>query len=380
MNDTRQAINYVSKSVFKLINGSITEKGFAKLEEVLIHDEVARTHYYELIYVSIALKNAEGVLSFEEILNFDMDLWQEMAEFEKTAPVLEIPKEKPPRELTQKVVYPPREKQKVSKFSLVFLVINAAAILFFILFLWIAPSKQLIEVATLSDSMNAKWADIYSSIQNGYRFVATPEKLTLKKGLVELTFDNHTRAVIEAPAEFQILADDRIGLTYGKVYVMVPPGAIGFSVYTPNTKIIDLGTEFGVQVDAGGDTRLHVLKGKTSLISGRESNRTSIEVVKNTAKRISGVTKEISDIPYKLPLPRFIDGKDIFRFYFIAQLEIIFPFCRNIKRVKRHNYFHLQIPFLRATFRSSEAIICQSNSSALFFPFSPIFKASPLFS
>jgi len=297
MSDNRHTINYVSQAVFKLISGSITEDELAKLEEVLIHDEEARKHYYELIYVSIALKNAEGILSFEEALNFDMDLWQYMAEFEKTAPMLEIPKEKPPRELIQKVVYPPRQKQKVSKFSLVFLVINAVAILFFILFLWITPSK-LIEVATLSDSINAKWADIDTSMQNGTRLVAPSNKLMLRKGIAELTFDDHTKAVIEAPAEFQILADDRIGLTYGKVYVMVPPGSIGFSVYTPYTKIIDLGTEFGVQVDDSGDMRLYVLEGKTSLVSGGESNRTSIEVVENTAKRVSGVTQEISDTPY----------------------------------------------------------------------------------
>jgi len=71
MSGNRQAIDYVSQPVFTLISGSITEDELAKLEEVLIHDEAARKHYYELIYVSIALENTEGVLSFEEVLNHE---------------------------------------------------------------------------------------------------------------------------------------------------------------------------------------------------------------------------------------------------------------------------------------------------------------------
>ena len=49
---------------------------------------------------------------------FDQAFWATMADYEKTAPEIEIPKEKPSRELIPKVVYPPKEKQKVGKFHL----------------------------------------------------------------------------------------------------------------------------------------------------------------------------------------------------------------------------------------------------------------------
>jgi hypothetical protein len=122
------------------------------------------------------------------------------------------------------------------------------------------------------------------------------ESILLRKGYAELLFDTNARVVIEAPAEFQIVADDRISLNYGKIYSQIPKEAIGFSVYTPNSKIIDLGTEFGVETDFRGETRLHVIKGMTKLISGQQSDTRSIEVMEGEAKEISAVTSEISSI------------------------------------------------------------------------------------
>jgi len=117
-----------------------------------------------------------------------------------------------------------------------------------------------------------------------------------------MLFDNQARVVLEGPVEFQILAEDRIALNYGKVYVTVPKGAIGFTVNTPSARIIDLGTEFGVQTDTFGDVQMHVIKGKTTLIAGDRSNRINVEVNQGQAKKVSGTTLEVSDIPFKTHL------------------------------------------------------------------------------
>ncbi len=287
--------------VLQSIEGRISESDFVRLEKYLQESSEYREIYSDLNIMYAYLRRPALTFSIdfdaEQYPTFDTDFWKELAEDEKTAPEIEISQEKSRRELIQKVVYPPREKLKVSKFSIAFLAMNAAAILFIALFLKFVPSTHSVEVATLSDSINAKWADIDASMQKGTRLTKNSNKLMLREGLVELSFDNHAKTVIEAPAEFQILADDRIGLNYGKVYATVPKEAIGFSVYTPTARIIDLGTEFGVQAEADGDTQLYVLKGKTSLIAGDESHRTSIEVTENTAKRVSGVAQTISDIP-----------------------------------------------------------------------------------
>ena len=64
---------------------------------------------------------------------------QELAVHEKAAPHIEIHEEKPEEELIQKVVYPPQEKLKVSKFQIFTLTTSAAAILFIVLFVTFFP-------------------------------------------------------------------------------------------------------------------------------------------------------------------------------------------------------------------------------------------------
>jgi hypothetical protein len=105
--------------------------------------------------------------------------------------------------------------------------------------------------------------------------------------MAELVFDNDARILVDSPAEFRIIHDDQIELDYGRIYATVPPQAIGFTVSTPSAKIIDLGTEFGVDADSWGATELHVIKGKTMLFSGLEKDsKVKYEVNRGQAKKV----------------------------------------------------------------------------------------------
>lgn len=296
MSEHRDTISYVSQCVFKLISGSLGEDELSKLEAILIQDETARRHYYELNYLIVAMKNTEGILGLEEVLSPDMDVLQDMAEYEKTAPAVEELHGMPPRELIRKVVYPPREKRKISRFGMVFLAMNAAAILFLLLFLRFALPEGGSDVAILTDSLNAKWADAEGRMVNGASLVSGGKSLLLREGYAELLFNNQSRVTLEGPAEFQIPAEDQIKLIYGRLYARVPQEAIGFTVKTPSAQIVDLGTEFGVECDLQSSTSLHVVKGKTVLIAGDKSNKGSVEVTEGGAKKVSAVTRTISDI------------------------------------------------------------------------------------
>jgi hypothetical protein len=175
------------------------------------------------------------------------------------------------------------------------MLLNAAAIVLFLIFIRFVPPKGGIEVATLVDSIDAGWADSAVQMEKGTRIATGSKRFLLDKGYVELLFDNNTRVTVEGPSEFQILTDDRVCLNYGKVYLTVPSEAIGFSVYTQNAKIIDMGTEFGVFAELGGNIQLHVLKGKTILMA-TEAGKVNLEVNAGIAKKISGDSGEISDI------------------------------------------------------------------------------------
>jgi hypothetical protein len=54
-------------------------------------------------------------------------------------------------------------------------------------------------------------------------------------------------------------------VTFGKCSVHVVPGAEGFVVETPITKIVDKGTRFAVDVGEGGETEVQVVEGKAEV-------------------------------------------------------------------------------------------------------------------
>jgi hypothetical protein len=274
--------------------GKINEEQFRRLESLLQTNEIARRYYVKLINNDLYLHDSDIINYLGNQQLYGLDDLYELAEYERAAPEVQTSKGKPGSELIQKVVYPPKEKRKISRFS-IFMLFNAAAILLFFLFLNFTASQKGIEVATLTDSVNAKWAEDTFLIKTGVRMATGNERVLLREGYAELLFDNQARITFEGPAEFQILADDRISLNYGKVYLAVPREAIGFSVYTSNTKIIDMGTEFGVQSDFNGTTQLHVIKGKTVLMAGA-ADKIHLEVSEGTAKKVSGAAGEISDV------------------------------------------------------------------------------------
>lgn len=285
-------IREVSILTLLLKEGRIEDAQFVRLESLLQADKLARQYYLMLVNTDLFLEDSDVLGSFDG--QRELSYLRELAEYEKTALTIKSPQVQPQRQLVQKVVYPPREKHKVSKFNIAFLMLNAAAVVFLMLFVKFTPSNRPVEVATLSDSMNARWANPGTAVQKAARIV-TGHSICLNEGLIEVIFDNGARLVAEAPADFQILTDDRIDLTYGKLYAVVPQDAVGFSVCTPNTKIIDLGTEFGVETDFNGNTQLSVLKGRTLLLAG-EKDKTKMDVCEGTGKKIWGQTGEISDI------------------------------------------------------------------------------------
>ena len=290
--------------ICRIFDGDISPEDLREFEvnlcedsEILnIYAQVAEIHG-RLICPSVSVGLAqESGMDDDSILS--TELWKQLLESEKTAPEIEIPKEKPQRELIQEIVYPQHEKYKMSKFHKLTLA-ACAAIVFFFIYMNFAPQKVYNqEVATLTDTMNAKWANLEDSMDPGTRLSTGSDELYLKKGLVELLFDNNAKVIVEGPAQFKLLAEDRIGLRYGKAYAVVPQQAVGFSVYTENAKVIDLGTEFGIEVNSRGDTYLNVVKGQTQLIAGEESDISSMVVREEMAKMVSGSTYTVSNIIY----------------------------------------------------------------------------------
>jgi hypothetical protein len=85
--------------------------------------------------------------------------------------------------------------------------------------------------------------------------------LELTEGEIELVYGTGTKILLIGPAEF--LVEPAGGkLRRGGLMASVTDAGHGFTIETPNGRIVDLGTEFGVVVDDFGVSEVSVFQGK----------------------------------------------------------------------------------------------------------------------
>lgn len=287
----------------KAIDGGITEQEFEILNSQLTKSKTAREYYLKYIATFSLLQQIDvsycaGRIKEKNDFTYDEELWDMLSKAEKESPVVHIQKtrDEQHRGLIRPVNREPVVR-RINKTSVFSIIISAAAVIFFIIFANLAPVNTGTEVATLTETINAEWDELNGDMKVGARLLSKSNSLWLKTGFAELTFDNDSRVTIEAPAEFEIVADDQLRLQYGRLYAIVPSQALGFTVVTPNSKIIDMGTEFGVRADLSNQTQLHVIKGKTMLISGSNKDaRETYNVIQGQAKVIDD-NNGVRDIP-----------------------------------------------------------------------------------
>lgn len=121
-------------------------------------------------------------------------------------------------------------------------------------------------VAVLTRGVNLEWES--AAIAPGTPL--SPGLLKLKSGIAQIEFYQGARLLIEGPAEFQLISSGEATCTRGKLSVNVPPQAKGFRINTPKGTIVDLGTEFGLDV-SDESAEVHVFKGEVELHKAAES-------------------------------------------------------------------------------------------------------------
>ncbi|MBN9692382.1 MAG: hypothetical protein J0M24_19205 [Verrucomicrobia bacterium] len=93
-----------------------------------------------------------------------------------------------------------------------------------------------------------------------------PGWIRVRSGLVQVVFYSGARVVLEGPAELQIISPGEAFCPVGRLVAEVPPEARGFRVRTPDLAVTDLGTSFGLAVQATG-AELHVFQGSVQVQS-----------------------------------------------------------------------------------------------------------------
>jgi len=116
-------------------------------------------------------------------------------------------------------------------------------------------------VATLLFADNCQWKTKESPVE-GQRLSAG--SLPLERGLAILRFDGGAAVVLQGPAELRVESRGCARLVHGRLTVRAPKEAAGFTVRSPASDVVDLGTEFAIMVERGGATEVHVLEGEVS--------------------------------------------------------------------------------------------------------------------
>jgi hypothetical protein len=105
---------------------------------------------------------------------------------------------------------------------------------------------------TLQGEMNRP----LSTLPHGSEFL-------LQQGVAELKLPNGVKGIIEGPASLILVDDMTLRLDHGRALFQVTPESRGFTVLTARHRIVDLGTEFGIDARKDGkDLELHVFKGR----------------------------------------------------------------------------------------------------------------------
>ncbi|CAN0371588.1 unnamed protein product, partial [Ectocarpus sp. 4 AP-2014] len=86
--------------------------------------------------------------------------------------------------------------------------------------------------------------------------------LKLAEGLAQLTYECGAKVVLRGPSEFHVMSSTNAMLPVGQITAVVPRRAAGFAVTTPCAEVVDLGTEFAINVDPSGASEVHVFKGE----------------------------------------------------------------------------------------------------------------------
>ncbi|MES2707502.1 MAG: LamG-like jellyroll fold domain-containing protein [Verrucomicrobiota bacterium] len=139
-----------------------------------------------------------------------------------------------------------------------------------------------------------------------------PGSLHLIKGELGLRFASGAEATLRAPARFEIVSAMELRVDEGGAAVRAPDPVNGFTVRTPGGALVDLGTEFAMNVLPDGSSRMLVREGKVvaSLVgpggsSTRELTATAGQMIllDGNSGRLDPAPVAATDFPERLKLP-----------------------------------------------------------------------------
>lgn len=132
----------------------------------------------------------------------------------------------------------------------------------------IAENDPAYTVEPLADARQAdddcRWYLEYSGAPSESA-ICRGDVVRVANGELHLVYRNGVRVTLRAPAAYELLSGTKSRLLLGRLTADVPAEGTGFSVVTPRATVVDLGTEFGLNVESDGATDVVVFQGEVDV-------------------------------------------------------------------------------------------------------------------
>ncbi len=119
-------------------------------------------------------------------------------------------------------------------------------------------------IATLSETRDVIWAEGQPVLASAARLVR--QSIRFRSGTIQLRFDSGTQVSVQGPADLWLVSDRQMRVERGRITARIDGPTRTFAIDTPNVRVVDRGTEFGVEADARGQTIVVVFKGLVDLL------------------------------------------------------------------------------------------------------------------
>ncbi|MBA4190020.1 MAG: hypothetical protein C0467_18705 [Planctomycetaceae bacterium] len=170
----------------------------------------------------------------------------------------------------------------------------------------IRPATNPPVVAVLTNSVAARWHGSAAPVPGS---PLAAGRFQLDSGVAEIAFGSGAVAVIEGPAEIELLNAGGAFLHAGQVVVRALAAGAGFSLETPTARVADRGTEYGVQVEAAGETILQVYSGEIVATRKAAGENPAAQMLDGgRAVRVAGSVESVPFWPERFV--RVLPGKD----------------------------------------------------------------------
>jgi hypothetical protein len=242
-------------AVAELCHGTIDDETLADMHGLLCTDLRARDEY--LWRVEVHGQLASGKLGFRHLSEYD--------EVDANAKVLP----------TSDSIATKVEQMRHLSTGL------AAAILILIvlgggLWVWRALQTSPVKpeyVAKYVELQDCRWMVSTTHVRPGDR-IHIGQRIELSSGSAEVKFDSGALMTVLGPSILEPLSDNSVFLLQGQArLVATSPDSKGFTLQTPTSKFVDIGTAFTAKVTPDGLSRLDVSEGEVHVVlEGAESS------------------------------------------------------------------------------------------------------------